>query len=168
MNKLGEKCSYCHSTASEIRRRPVRGGLIQYAHQCLRCGAARSTPLKASEIENIDRLRDWDDALAENFGNHINLETQAERAKERQAFFAEHDKYLATQAWRTRRRLVMARARNMCEGCGIKDATQVHHLSYEHWKEEFLWELVAVCDECHERFHESREAARAERMGIRE
>ena len=39
----------------------------------------------------------------------------------------------------------------MCEGCGVRRAAQVHHLTYEHVGDELLFELVAVCGQCHDR-----------------
>lgn len=56
--------------------------------------------------------------------------------------------------WARKRSLVLERANHTCEGCGIRRATQVHHLTYKHVYDEFLWELVATCDECHDRAHE--------------
>lgn len=55
--------------------------------------------------------------------------------------------------WKTRRRLVMERAKGLCEGCRQADAAEVHHLSYEHLGNEFLFELVALCRDCHSRVH---------------
>ncbi|MCK1357156.1 MULTISPECIES: hypothetical protein [unclassified Bradyrhizobium] len=34
-----------------------------------------------------------------------------------------------------------------------RKATQVHHLTYKHIFREFVFELIAVCDECHSRLH---------------
>jgi hypothetical protein len=61
--------------------------------------------------------------------------------------------YLKSQEWAVRRAKVMRRAGHICEGCGNKPATEVHHLTYDHVTEEFLFELVAVCGDCHERLH---------------
>lgn len=61
--------------------------------------------------------------------------------------------YLKTPAWRERRALVMKRAKNVCEGCGQAKATEVHHLTYAHIGKEFLFELVALCGACHDRWH---------------
>lgn len=62
--------------------------------------------------------------------------------------------YLTTPEWDRRRRAVLRRAGHTCEGCGaIGLALQVHHLSYKHVGAEFLWELVAVCDPCHDLVH---------------
>ena len=36
------------------------------------------------------------------------------------------------------------------------EQTQCHHLTYENVGEEFLFELVALCSDCHERLHQKR------------
>jgi len=36
---------------------------------------------------------------------------------------------------------------------GSEPATEVHHLTYQHVGHEFLFELVAICRECHTRWH---------------
>jgi 5-methylcytosine-specific restriction endonuclease McrA len=57
-----------------------------------------------------------------------------------------------------RRQWYEQRAGGICEGCRQESATEVHHLTYEHAGREFLWELVAICRRCHERYHEVRHA----------
>lgn len=66
------------------------------------------------------------------------------------ALYAE---YLKSAEWADRRDRVMARAGGVCEGCRERAATEVHHLTYEHITREFLFELVAICGECHARYH---------------
>jgi 5-methylcytosine-specific restriction endonuclease McrA len=66
----------------------------------------------------------------------------------------EYHEYLQTDAWAERRNLVLIRANCLCEGCRKAAAEQVHHLTYEHVGNAFLWELVAICRACHERFHD--------------
>jgi 5-methylcytosine-specific restriction endonuclease McrA len=61
--------------------------------------------------------------------------------------------YLESDAWKALRAKVLKRASHICEGCGTAEAVQAHHLRYAHIGHEFLWELVAVCLECHERVH---------------
>ena len=68
-------------------------------------------------------------------------------------WWAWYDQYLQSPAWRDIRQLVLRRAHGRCEGCGRRPAAHVHHLSYQHVGKEFLWELVAVCQECHDRVH---------------
>ncbi len=64
-----------------------------------------------------------------------------------------HSPYLQSSTWREKRHLVLQRAGWKCEGCGINKAAHVHHLSYAHHGNEFLFELVAVCKPCHNRIH---------------
>lgn len=79
------------------------------------------------------------------------LATEAEQRREQ--WRQEHSEYLRGEEWRFKRSLVMKRANWICEGCGFNRATQVHHLTYDHHGNEFLWELAAVCDDCHNRVH---------------
>jgi 5-methylcytosine-specific restriction endonuclease McrA len=74
------------------------------------------------------------------------------------AWWAWYDTYLQSDAWQTKRLAVLARDRSWCQGCRARHATQVHHISYKHVGNELLWELVAVCDECHQRAHQERGA----------
>lgn len=61
--------------------------------------------------------------------------------------------YLRSEEWAARRTKVMQRAGGICEGCRDRPAEEVHHLTYEHVTQEFLFELVAMCGDCHARFH---------------
>lgn len=65
----------------------------------------------------------------------------------------QYTEYLQSQEWWDRRNKVMERACGLCEGCRQREPVEVHHLTYEHVTQEFLWELVALCAPCHERIH---------------
>ncbi|RYE08557.1 MAG: hypothetical protein EOP22_12995 [Hyphomicrobiales bacterium] len=78
------------------------------------------------------------------------IELQLNKSSE---FYEAYNSYLLSHSWQAKRSLVLKRAGGLCEGCGTKPATQVHHTSYKHLYDEFLFELVAVCDSCHERLH---------------
>lgn len=72
-----------------------------------------------------------------------------------QQWFALHDEYLATPNWRARRDAVLLRdyLRGGCQArlatCTVR-AEEVHHLTYRHWRNEPLFELIAVCRPCHQ------------------
>lgn len=70
-----------------------------------------------------------------------------------------YNEYLKSDQWREKHNLIMQRAGGMCEGCGKQKATQVHHLTYTHAGNELLWELVAICDTCHDRLNNEPKAA---------
>lgn len=85
-----------------------------------------------------------------------------ERCSEKRAFLfrsrglvmrAEYADYLKSPEWGNTRHLIMARAKGVCEGCLKERAVQVHHLTYDHATNPFAFELVALCRNCHERWH---------------
>lgn len=78
-------------------------------------------------------------------------EVEAERRAEAERWWARYNEHLASPEWQRLRRLVFERSHGLCEGCRVEVATQVHHLTYAHVGEEFLFELVAICRPCHER-----------------
>lgn len=64
----------------------------------------------------------------------------------------DYQEYLRTDGWERTRSKVLGRAHHVCEGCGERRATQVHHLNYEDPRgEEMLFNLVALCSDCHEK-----------------
>jgi len=76
---------------------------------------------------------------------------------------SDYSEYLSTPIWRGKRARVLQRANDMCEGCGCRRAWQVHHLRYpkncrpgsDDWiRQEKLFDLRAICRECHEDVHQ--------------
>lgn len=78
---------------------------------------------------------------------------ERERVAHSKEWWAWYNEYLRSPAWRDRAALVKKRAGGICEGCGTRPAAQVHHVTYKHVGNEFLWELRAICNNCHERIH---------------
>lgn len=148
-----DKCNWCEGAQSELRRRVLGNGSMQIVYQCLTCGRSASNPLPKTSVPNFMNLPAWDDDAAETYDK---LKALA-RLEKRSEWFAEHNEYLKTEEWRAKRAAVMERSKGLCEGCRCAYATQVHHLTYIHWKNELLWELVAVCDDCHDRAHGERQ-----------
>jgi 5-methylcytosine-specific restriction endonuclease McrA len=68
-------------------------------------------------------------------------------------FWAKYNAHVGSELWADLRRRVLARCKGVCEGCGLRPAVQVHHLSYDHLGDELLFELVGVCMVCHEKSH---------------
>jgi hypothetical protein len=68
--------------------------------------------------------------------------------------------YLGSAFWRERREHILQRANNICEKCGKRPATEVHHLTYvrvfnEYVRvfNEFPSDLMALCHQCHAEIH---------------
>ncbi len=144
----------CDHEAAKVVWKPTSGGGRQLRRQCDRCGrtfgpalrrelAAPDTPYADEEKE-----RQWEAARERAYAAE-----QDRRVALDEAWRSLYDAYLGTDEWRRRRRLVIERAGGMCEGCRERTAEQVHHLNYTHVCNEFLFELVAVCVDCHARIH---------------
>ena len=66
---------------------------------------------------------------------------------------AAYKAHLASAKWGRLRADVIERERGRCQGCGTGGATDVHHASYAHFGDEFLFELQLLCRRCHDRWH---------------
>jgi hypothetical protein len=79
------------------------------------------------------------------------LARQARTAQLRKMSFA---KYRMQPEWQARRTATLARAGYRCQACGEDDVRlDVHHNTYERYGDESTFDLVALCDRCHELFH---------------
>lgn len=145
--RIADECRNCGGNDYEIRSRVTANGAKQYAPQCLTCGRSMGNPLKQSEY--IGCPPEWDYDLQEQWDSQRRIEHE-EKANE---WWDRYKAYLKTSEWKHRRRLVMLRSQGICEGCRERPAKEVHHLTYAHVCEEFLFELVALCEECHDRIH---------------
>lgn len=68
-------------------------------------------------------------------------------------FWNQYRLYLRSEQWFEKREKVLLRARYVCELCKEREASQVHHLTYERVFDERLEDLQALCVRCHKRAH---------------
>lgn len=171
----GSVINCTHET--KIRRKRNAAGQWMLRAQCAKCGgygfgngsALPMSRLGGRPIESVPEFDEVAFAAAE--------EEQARQR--RQEYFARkldvmieaanddisaEDPYYDSDDWREIRRLVITRAGGVCEGCGKQQATQAHHLHYRTFGHEFLWDLRAVCRDCHERVHGIQKQAETEVM----
>ena len=171
---LVPKSSCTHETSEyRIKFDTLQRPLISL--QCKICGKRVSdvvSPKKFSK-EEIDLMLPWDGKLQTTFKKakseqqKFQHEVQRDLKKElkRDTYIRLHSErqsaysnYLKSEEWQNLRRKVLARANGRCEGCGDKPATDVHHLTYERFGKEMLFDLVAVCKECHKKIHKQSKA----------
>lgn len=140
----------CKCDKLSMRRWEKAHGFI-YAYQCQTCGRRVGNWVKKADAitKHGNEIQVADAEVA----HRLDERRQAETDDRREAWQKVYREYLASQEWKARRALVLKRADNMCEGCMIAPATQVHHLTYDNAGAELLFELVAICAECHERVH---------------
>jgi hypothetical protein len=149
----------CDHKETALRRKVSSSGIATAWHQCTNCGVkvGKQTP-KAKLGDSLQSLPLWDmDLEMQFYRSREELHRQTVEQQElqaRQEWDRLYEEYLTTPEWQERKRLVMERACGLCEGCRRNAATDVHHLTYAHAGDEFLFELVAVCRGCHERLHD--------------
>lgn len=145
----------CRHDRSEVRVNTASNGVRQFARQCLDCwyvwdrwiAYAKLTAEEKANAPEID-----DDAQYER-------ETEQRKVVPKELinrgvdWWAEYNEYLQSPQWQVRRDDVLRRDDYLCRGCLTRRATQAHHLTYDHVGAELLFELVAICDVCHERIH---------------
>jgi 5-methylcytosine-specific restriction endonuclease McrA len=158
----------CPHRGTEVRKRTSSAGRVSYWAQCLTCGHTPFGAIAKANIADPDRVPDHDPTLAKRFAEdrdrrcaavnqkHVRLQ-KAEKAE----WWRWYDRYLKTPDWLRKRDLVFARANGICEGCGVRPAEQVHHRTYDHVGNEFLFELVALCGACHDRIHDEKQEVAA-------
>lgn len=170
----------CDCVHTELRTRTRSNGVSCYVLQCICCGRElRAVKKSALEVRMLIEppppfdealQRGWNDGVTQFYQDRAAARqqewTDRQAAQEREREEREKDyqrqleqrrrwygDYLLSPVWRAKRALILKRANGICEGCLQRKATQVHHTTYAHIGEEFLFELVAICDECHTRMH---------------
>lgn len=154
---LNQQYECAHSNQA-LRRVTNKGGGKAIRYQCLDCGelSSNSVPAKnaPTDIQDADiKLRERRHQEHEDAVFAINLKYARRLHDQKRQGLDDYSKYLQSDKWKAKRAKVMRRANNICEGCREAKATEVHHLTYIHLKDELLFELVALCHECHARCH---------------
>ena len=147
----------------ELKRRKVKGDAIQYVKQCLTCGNAMPQPIKTETALKINggnepflfdeqKQVDW---KAQKVNAYKEIRVRYEESKN--VAIAEHSEwyrdYLKSPEWKLKRKKVLKRANNICEGCLEQPAIEVHHVSYANIGDELLYQLAALCEDCHRKAH---------------
>lgn len=61
--------------------------------------------------------------------------------------------YLQTDTWKKKRQMVLERENWICQGCKVNKANHVHHETYQNLGDELLFQLIALCVDCHQKLH---------------
>lgn len=147
-----------------VQRRTASNGTVMFCRQCETCGNQTAwigrAKLTADEMAAARELRDHDDPA---FADWLNFERTAwelyqartgpGRAMEYEARRNAYHEWLKTVDWKEVRRKRLEMDGYVCQGCGVARAEQVHHITYSHATSPFLFQLVSLCRECHERYH---------------
>ena len=148
----------CSHPVTFVAYRVKANGAINYFLQCKKCwdnvqhlrGADLTAEQKRKAVLFDDNKRHL--RFQERTARFNELRDRAWQSKKKD-LDAERNAYMQTPQWQRIRQKVMKRCGGICEGCGDRPATQVHHLTYERLGREMLFDLVGLCRSCHESIH---------------
>jgi hypothetical protein len=159
--KIPTEDCYCGASPLDVtlRKRTISGGGIQYVFQCDSCGYSRSPAMArivALELTGGTEPSAWDNDLMEQ-EERRHRQAVDDRVIQRAAQLEErrrqYHEYLKTPQWAAKRQVVLERCQHLCEGCRSARAILAHHLTYAHVGRELLFELVGLCQSCHDLIH---------------
>lgn len=159
----------CRHEHQEPMRITIADGRTQVVKCCTSCGERVGTPMSQKDRAWVESLKWLPAELHESYRERrqkerhaIMLDLARKQFAERGRFTKSYRAYIASPEWKSLRAKVMKRCGGVCEGCGERAAVEVHHLTYRHFMQEFLFELVGLCGPCHERYHKEEEAPEEE------
>lgn len=149
----------CDHPETEIRKKTCSNGTVQWRRQCLRCGESTAGNLKKDSVHYLQRVQavEFDETLREQWFERRRQRIDELTQAQSEQWWEEYNTYLSSMGWRIKRDAVLRRDKGLCQGCRQRQATQVHHLTYQRLRREMLFDLVAICDECHRAIHERNE-----------
>ncbi|MFA6962735.1 MAG: hypothetical protein WC205_18410 [Opitutaceae bacterium] len=160
--RIKEECGYpskCAHPEKILCRRDDKNGNPRLYNQCQLCGEEVGTRVSAKGIdsEKLKTLIKFDEELKRSkwasFHESYRKARLLEQNRLKDNWNECYNRYLKHPEWRAKRKLVLERAQHLCEGCRTASAQEVHHTTYKHIGNEFLFELVAMCKPCHDRLH---------------
>lgn len=137
----------------------ISGGGHQFWNVCTTCLRKLGNPLsQKNTISYAQRnLEDFNKTVFEKSGESKIKELRATLLqKQRDLMASDYKEYLNSPEWKEKRRRILKRDNYKCGICN-KEAVDVHHLTYAHFKNEYDFELIALCRTCHvEEYHSSK------------
>jgi 5-methylcytosine-specific restriction endonuclease McrA len=129
-----------------------------YSAFCPDCGKLLRSHLPKADVRDLvqrhpDDFHDINAAYTAQRRDQLDAIANAAAERQQPGNRQSYDDYLRSPDWQRRAAKIMDRARNLCEGCLTNAASEVHHLTYAHIGNEFAFELVALCEPCHRRYH---------------
>jgi len=149
-----------HQCNVDFVNKPTSNGKNNIVGQCSICGrhhGKQNTDSALRHHGSIQNIPLWNEKLAPVWYASLDEYYKKTREQQRIEWFKDYNVYLRTPEWREKSRMVRERSK-LCQGCRKNPSEEAHHMYYDNVGQEFLFELVALCRQCHERFHERKKA----------
>jgi len=147
----------CTNCDFKFAKQAKSNGDWMLKQQCSNCGQSAGKTFKFELIggkQNLFKIPLFDEEKLQAYYDRQQLKRQADYAVELDEKRKVYYEYLKSDKWKLKREKVMLRDKNVCQACLTRTATDVHHLTYERIYNEPLFDLVAICRQCHEKIHE--------------
>lgn len=146
----------CHHYESESRVKLDSLGNPHFVLQCVDCGKRMSKDISAKNFTpaQLESMPKWDLELQKKFHAAAQIAWYEQKdPTEGIGKLKDYETHLLSQKWKEMCERVMDRANRTCEGCRLKPAVMVHHLTFKRFGDEMLFDLVAICDDCRSKLH---------------
>ena len=162
-----EYCEICHYFRindkicghDKIDKIPVKfkvgEGIYQIRLFCHKCKILESKSQKQSgynlskmEEKTLESFDNYRMLIHKNESIEFNRLIESLRGKKIKTIREVYTTYIKSDAWKEKRNFVLIRDQNICQICGAK-AMDIHHLTYAHLENEYLFELISLCRDCH-------------------
>ncbi len=144
----------CDHAETDIRRMTVSNGVQHWVRQCILCGH-NCGGVKREDVPGLLRINPvaFDEGLRQSWQDQRTARLQQIRQEDQSHWWRQYNAYLESPEWKAKRKAVLERDLMLCQGCRKNRATEAHHLTYIRQGREMLFDLVAVCKECHDAIH---------------
>lgn len=149
--------SCCNKPDPELIIYTNSNDAIAYREQCMNCG--KLLPTKAKSQKGIDsyKLKNYNEYKAnERLEAITELYNFYKDLKKNNRFFVyekHYLQYLKSDEWKAKRLEVLKRDNSKCQICSSSEQLDIHHKTYENFRNENLDDLQTVCRKCHKELH---------------
>ncbi len=122
--------------------------------------------IPASELPKIEKfkLREpefrkkhqpdyWQEYFSKKHEEEKALEEYNRLQRERRLRYQSYDDYMQSEDWQKKRLQRLKIDDFQCQRCGTAKNLQVHHITYRHFRDEPMEDLITLCDNCHREIH---------------
>lgn len=151
------RVEHCQHENFGLIKYPVGNG-FRVQRVCKDCltlfgNAIKHDGVNINEIRTIDKVKydNWRSGEDEKYNKRWDKINEMHRLWQVAEHQRKHQEYLNTQTWKEKRKEILERDGYLCQACLKNRASEVHHLTYDHFGDEPFFDLISVCRECHEK-----------------
>jgi 5-methylcytosine-specific restriction endonuclease McrA len=151
----------CNNSDMQYVRFKQSNDVYTLRRQCSNCLTLHPNSFKKTLVPNFEAIPEYTPFMSHTerwqeynkFRTYIREQQQRIFEDSKDEWGANYAKYLSSAEWQKKRQLILKRDNYICQGCLANNATEVHHKTYVNVGNEFCFELISLCDDCHSSIH---------------